>query len=84
MKWTILLVLLFLLIPLAGCSANGQIIKAGERGWDLWEKQHQPVVADADYDKMTPEEQSKVIPQSKYDAEVFEMSGARDLFKAAK
>ncbi len=84
MKWTILLVLLFLLVPLAGCSANGQIIKAGERGWELWEKQHLPVIKDDDWNKMTPEEQAKFIPQSQYDAHEFEMNGARDLFKSAK
>lgn len=84
MRWTILLTLLFLLIPLAGCTANGGVIKAGERGWDLWEKEHLPVIPDADYDKLTPEEQAKFIPQTKYDARLFEMSGARELFKAAK
>lgn len=84
MKWTLVLVLLFLLIPLAGCSSNGQLIKAGERGWDLWEQQHLPVVKDEDYNKMTPEEQAKCIPQTKFETQTFEMEGARALFKSAK
>lgn len=67
------------LIGASGCADKAIYRQAAESGWNNWEKDRRPVIADDEYNAMTPDQRKMYLPQSKVDARVFERDQALSL-----
>lgn len=65
----------------SGCVSKQTYRNAAESGWKRWTQDHKKVIPNEDYKALPPEERKHYMPESLYDARMFEQKQALGLLE---